>query len=135
MTAADTIAQGREALRRQAWADAYALLSAAQRTAPLEPEDQERLALAAYLVGNDDDSAAAWLGAHQARRAARCAFWQACGLLFRGELAPAMGWIARGRRVLESAPQDCAEQGWLLLLTALAESHSPGGWRRPGTRA
>ena len=30
-----------------------------------------------------------------------------------------MGWIARGRRVLEAAPQDCAEQGWLLLLTAL----------------
>ena len=126
MTAADTLERGREALRRQAWADAYALMSAAQRNAPLEPEDLERLALAAYLVGNDDDCAAAWLGAHQGfarrgevRRAARCAFWQACGLLFRGELAPAMGWIARGRRVLEAAPQDCAERGWLLLLTAL----------------
>jgi DNA-binding CsgD family transcriptional regulator len=126
MTAADFLERGREALRRRAWADAYALMSAAQRNAPLEAEDLERLALAAYLIGNDDDCAAAWLGAHQrfarrgeARRAARCAFWQACGLLFRGELAPAMGWIARGRRVLEAAPQDCAEQGWLLLLTAL----------------
>jgi DNA-binding CsgD family transcriptional regulator len=126
MTAADTLERGREALRRQAWGDAYALMSTAQRTAPFEPEDLERLALAAYLVGNDDACAAAWLGAHQGfarrgemRRAARCAFWQACGLLFRGELAPAMGWIARGRRVLEAAPQDCAERGWLLLLTAL----------------
>jgi DNA-binding CsgD family transcriptional regulator len=126
MTAADTLERGRDALQRQAWADAYALMSVAQRTADLEPEDLERLALAAYLVGNDDDCAAAWLGAHQGfarrgdiRRAARCAFWQACGLLFRGELAPAMGWIARGRRVLEAAPQDCAERGWLVLLTAL----------------
>jgi tetratricopeptide (TPR) repeat protein len=126
MSSADTLERGREALQRQAWADAYALLSAARRTAPLQPEDLERLALAAYLVGDDDDCAAAWLGAYQgfarrgdARRAARCAFWQACGLLFRGELAPALGWIARGRRVLETAPQDCAEQGWLLLLTAL----------------
>jgi DNA-binding CsgD family transcriptional regulator len=126
MTVADTLKRGHEALRRQAWTDAYALLSAAQRNAPLEPEDLERLALVAYLVGNDDACAAAWLGAHQGfarrgevRRAARCAFWQACGLLFRGELAPALGWIARGRRVLEAAPQDCVEQGWLLLLTAL----------------
>jgi DNA-binding CsgD family transcriptional regulator len=30
-----------------------------------------------------------------------------------------MGWIARGRRVLEAAPEDCVEQGWLLVLTAL----------------
>lgn len=113
-------------MQRKAWAEAYALLLAAQREATLEAEDLERLALAAYLVGKDDDSAAAWLSAHQGfarrgevRRAARCAFWQACGLLFRGELAPALGWIARGRRVLEAAPEDCAEQGWLLLLSAL----------------
>jgi DNA-binding CsgD family transcriptional regulator len=126
MSAADTLERGREALRRHAWGEAYALMSAAQRAAPLDPEDLDRLALAAYLVGNDDQCAAAWLGAHQGfarrgdvRRAARCAFWQASGLLFRGELAPAMGWIARGRRVLEAAPRDCAEQGWLLLLTAL----------------
>lgn len=126
MTPVDTLDQGREALQRQAWADAYALMSVAQRATPLGPEDLERLALAAYLVGKDDECAAAWLGAHQGfarqgeiQRAARCAFWQACGLLFRGELAPALGWIARGRRVLEAAPQDCAEHGWLLLLTAL----------------
>jgi DNA-binding CsgD family transcriptional regulator len=126
MTAADTLARGREALRRQAWDEAYTLLLTAQHNAPLEPEDLERLALAAYLVGHDDDCAAAWLGAHQGfagrgdvRQAARCAFWQACGLLFRGELAPAMGWIARGRRVLVVAPSDCAERGWVLLLTAL----------------
>jgi DNA-binding CsgD family transcriptional regulator len=30
-----------------------------------------------------------------------------------------MGWIARGRRVLEAVPEECVEQGWLLVLTAL----------------
>ena len=126
MTTSDALDRGRESFRRQAWADAYAQLSAAHHDASLEPEDLERLALGAYMLGRDDDCAAAWMRAHQAflrrgevRRAARCAFWQACGLLFRGELAPAMGWIARGRRVLEAAPQDCVEQGWLLVLTAL----------------
>ena len=126
MSAADTLERGREALQQQAWADAYALLSAAQRNAPLEPEDLERLALAATWPARTTIARPPGWAPHQGfarrgdvRRAARCAFWQACGLLFRGELAPAMGWIARGRRVLEAAPQDCAERGWLLLLTAL----------------
>jgi DNA-binding CsgD family transcriptional regulator len=30
-----------------------------------------------------------------------------------------MGWIARGRRVLEGVPEDCSEWGWLLVLNAL----------------
>jgi DNA-binding CsgD family transcriptional regulator len=34
-------------------------------------------------------------------------------------MAPAMGWIARGRRVLEESGEACAEEGWLLLLTGL----------------
>ena len=46
--------RGRECFARRAWADAYAQLSAADREAPLEPEDLERLAMAAYLVGADE---------------------------------------------------------------------------------
>ena len=42
-------ARGRECFGRRAWADAFAELSAADRDAPLEPEDVERLAMAAYL--------------------------------------------------------------------------------------
>ena len=52
MTPADSVARGREALRRKAWAEAYALLLAAQREVPLEAEDLGRLALAAYLVAH-----------------------------------------------------------------------------------
>jgi DNA-binding CsgD family transcriptional regulator len=108
------------------WKTEFDILSEANDARALTPEELERLAVATYMVGDDDACAAAWLRAHQEyasagdpQRAARCAFWQACGLLFRGDLAPAQGWIARGRRMLEAAPPDCAEQGWLLVMTAL----------------
>ena len=110
----------------QSWTDRFAQLSAASREREPTVDDLEQLALCAYMLGKDDECADFWMRAHQAalregdqRRAARCAFWQACGLLFRGEMAPAMGWIARGRRVLETAPPDCPEQGWLSVFTAL----------------
>jgi ATP/maltotriose-dependent transcriptional regulator MalT len=43
----------------------------------------------------------------------------AAGLLFRGDMAPAMGWIGRGGRVLEDFEDDCPERAFLLVLTAL----------------
>src|SRR4029450_2991162 len=56
---------GRAAFGRQAWGDAYAQLSAADREAPLELDDLERLAVAAYLVGRDEDSIDIWARAHR----------------------------------------------------------------------
>ena len=108
------------------WGDAFANLSAAHLERQLEVEDLERLAVAAYMVGRDDACEEAWIAAHhawlrrgEAERAARCAFWQALGLFFRGDLAPAMGWIARGGRLLEGSRRDCVEHAWLRMLTAL----------------
>ena len=116
----------RGSVERLKWGDAYAELSAAHGEGRLEAEDLERLAVAAYMVGRGDDCEAAWMGAHhawlragEAERAARCAFWQALGLFFRGDLAPAMGWVARGGRVLEESRRDCVEQAWLWMLSAL----------------
>ena len=88
MTSADARARGRDRFDRRAWADAFAQLSAADREAPLEPEDLERLAMAAYLLGRDEDSADA-LGAcasgapapgrcARAPRAARSGWPSAC---------------------------------------------------------
>ena len=57
MTIADTVDQGRESFGRQAWGNAYDQLSAADHETPLELEDIERLAVAAYLTGRDGDSA------------------------------------------------------------------------------
>ncbi len=108
------------------WADAFDELSAAHREGRLQVEDLERLAVAAYMVGKDDACEQAWTAAHnawlrrgEAERAARCAFWQAIGLLFRGDLAPGMGWVGRGGRLLEDSSHDCVEEAWLRMLTAL----------------
>jgi DNA-binding NarL/FixJ family response regulator len=108
------------------WGDAFADLSAAHREGQLGVEDLERLAVAAYMVGRDDACEEAWTAAHhawlrrgEAEPAARCAFWQALGLFFRGDLAPAMGWVARGGRLLEESRRDCIEHAWLRMLIAL----------------
>jgi len=126
MAAADALAEGRDAFGRQAWAEAYARLSAADRDAALEPGDRECLATAAYLLGKDEASGDAWAQAHQdhlARgnlsRAVRCAFWLAFGLLNRGERARGSGWVARARRLLDEGASDCVEQGYLMLPAAL----------------
>src|SRR5215207_6600417 len=126
MAGADALDQGRRSFARQAWGDAYAQLSAADRQAPLEPEDLERLATAAYLVGRDDDGADVGTRAHheflrrgEVERAVRCAFWLAYGFLERGDQARGGGWLARGRRLLDDAQLDCVEQGYLLFPGAL----------------
>jgi DNA-binding NarL/FixJ family response regulator len=126
MTTADTLDRGRASLERQAWADAFDKLSAADRETPLAPEDLELLAKAAYLVGRDADrdevlarAHREWLRLGRAERAARCAFWLAFGLLNRGELARGGGWLARARRLLDDGQLDCVEQGYLLIPLAL----------------
>jgi DNA-binding CsgD family transcriptional regulator len=126
MPTADNLNLGRDAFCRHAWTDAYVLLSAADRDEPLQPDDLERLATAAYSIGKDAESAEIWTRAHQeflgrgaVARAARCAFWLAFGLMHQGERARAGGWITRARELLDNAGQDCVEQGYLLLPIAL----------------
>ena len=126
MIVADALDRGRAAFGRQAWADAYAQLSAADREAPLGPEDRERLARAADLVGHDAESANAWSRAYQdlvsrgeVERAARCAIWLALKLLNTGETARGRGWLARAAGLLADGTHDCVEQGYLLVPAAL----------------
>ncbi len=131
----DAIAQldrGREAYERRAWADAHEWLSGADRAAPLGPEDLELLARTAYMLGRDDDYVGAlerahraYLDAGQAPRAARLTWWIGHSLLFRGRTGPAMGWFARGERLLARAEGDCVERGYLLIPVLL--QHSLGG--------
>jgi DNA-binding CsgD family transcriptional regulator len=126
MAVADRAELARGSFERRTWGEAFDQLSAAHREGLLEVEDLERLAVAAYMIGRDGECEDAWLAAHHAwlrrgepERAARCAFWQALGLFFRGDLAPAMGWVARGGRLLEDSRRDCVEQAWLRMLRAL----------------
>jgi DNA-binding CsgD family transcriptional regulator len=120
--------RSREAFRRREWGLAYAGLRASDAVLALELDDLERLATAAALTGHEEDSEAAWTRAFReltrrgdARRAARCAFWLAVGLLNRGEAARGEGWLARARRQLEDAPGECAELGYLALPAAISQ--------------
>jgi DNA-binding NarL/FixJ family response regulator len=122
MIPVDALRRGRDSFARSAWADAYAQLATADQETPIEPEDLERLATAAYLVGRDAESERIWVRAHQeflnrsdVERAARCAFWLAFALLNRAEQAHAAGWVARAGRLLDDAQRNCVERGYLLL--------------------
>ena len=126
MTAAGALERGRAAFARQAWAEAYAQLTAADREAALEPEDLERLASAAHLLGRDAECADLWARAHHAflgrgaaPGAARCAFWLGFSSLLAGESAASGGWLARAQRLLDDGRHDCVERGYLLMLQAL----------------
>ncbi len=107
---------------RPDWTGTYASLSAADRTAPLEPGDLERLGIAAFLIGRDGESLEILARAHHAflrrgllPRAVRCAFWLGFEMQQMGDLAQAAGWFGRGRRLLDDSSHDCVERGYLLL--------------------
>jgi tetratricopeptide (TPR) repeat protein len=126
MTEAPALARGRESFQRKAWEDSYRLLKSADDEAPLEPEDLERLAMAANLLGRDEESEGFIARAHQmflargdCEGAARSASWLAFGLLHRGARAPASGWFARAERILDDAHLDCVVRGFLLIPSAI----------------
>jgi hypothetical protein len=85
MTGSGALARGRDAFARESWSETYQALMAADSAAPLEPEDLERLAAAANLVGEDATCIDALTRAHHgfleradpiaaARNAVRLAF-------------------------------------------------------------
>ena len=122
----EALGAGRRSFEQRAWHDAYDNLSAADRAEPLGRDDLERLAIAAFLAGDDQACTALTTRAYRdceqhsdTRRAARCTFWLAFGFLLEGEMAPAGGWVARAQLVLDEHHLDCAERGLLLLPTAL----------------
>ena len=129
MATSDNLNRGRDAFLRHAWTDSCVLLEAAHRDEPLQSDDLERLATAAYRIGKDAQSTEIWTRAHQeflglgaVARAARCAFWLAFGLMDLGEHARAAAWITRARELLQQCGQDCVEQGYLLVPLALHAS-------------
>ena len=108
-----------------AWRDAFTRLSAADAEAPLEPEDLDRLATAAYLTGRDYDAHAAWSRAYHEHadrgdtdRAARSGFWLSTTLMLASETSQSNGWLARTERLLEVRGLDCAERGYLKVVRA-----------------
>jgi len=126
MTATGALARGRDAFEREAWSEAYEQLQAADAVAPLEAEDLERLAAAAFLVGEDAASIDALTRAHHgflersdAIAAARNAVRVAFTMFDRPAVqAQAAGWVARARRLFDECATDCADRGFLLCAEA-----------------
>ena len=126
MAQTPAIVEGREAFARQKWRQAYELLSVADGESPLQPADLERLATAAYLVGEDADAATAWTRVHhdlidegRVERAARWGFWLSLCMLLAGEMAQTTGWLARSQRLLKDREDTGVEQGYGLIVTGL----------------
>jgi DNA-binding NarL/FixJ family response regulator len=124
MRSAVDAARGAFAVR--AWREACDALSAAAEGGPLPAEDFERLAVAAYLVGEDDVCTHAWECAHRTAleasdgaTAARCAVLLSLCLFLKGQMATAGGWLARAERVLADVGLDCAASGYVLILRLL----------------
>ena len=126
MTDTVALARGRAAFEREAWSEAYEQLLAADAKAPLDAEDLERLAAAAFLVGEDAASIDALTRAHHAfldRSDAIAAARNAVRLAFTmfdrpAVQAQAAGWVARARRLFDECATDCAERGFLLCAEA-----------------
>ncbi|MEV5966467.1 LuxR C-terminal-related transcriptional regulator [Kribbella sp. NPDC051952] len=100
-------------MEQRDWPAEYATLTAADRQAPLDPADLDRLAVAAFVLGHDDEVTALRERAHEEHlargdvvRAIRSGFWLGFHLQKQGELARAAGWQTRiGRLVPADNPE------------------------------
>src|SRR5262245_8003114 len=129
----ESLALGRAAFEQRKWSAAYTRLAAADKAFPLEPEDLDRLATAAYLVGDDAASLDArgrayhgFLERGESVRAVRSAFWLVFTIYGKPDFqAQATGWQARARRLLSECAE-CAEQGLLLCGSAFQRARDGG---------
>ncbi len=124
----DHLELGRECYGRRAWGDAYDALLCADQATPLEVDDLDRLATAAYLTGRALEFERIQERLHRVHaesgdraRAARCAFWLAISNLLRGETGQANAWTSRGQRLV--GDDECVEVGYLAVAVAEQQLH------------
>ena len=123
-TPSPDLAHGREAFARRDWPVAFQLLRGVD---PLGPKDTMALGTSAFLAGEADAAVRAWQRGYQERvgagdplGAVDFAFRIGTVLGVRGEWAVAAGWSARGQRILETAPEDVVQRGYLLVSECFA---------------
>lgn len=116
---ADQSAQAAIAFNDGAWATVYRLLADGTE-GDLSTADLDRLAVAAYLLGRDEDAVGAWergyrrhLDADDRPEAARCAFWAALCSMLQGQMAHAGGWLNRAGATIDGL--DCPAAGYILM--------------------
>ena len=126
MTDVRTLERARDSFEQRSWGESYRLFEAIDREIPLAPEDLERLATAAYLIGREEESEAFRERAHRMfldrgdrEGAARSACSLAAELRMRGAMAPASGWYSRAQHILDEAGVECVVHGYLLIAPAV----------------
>ncbi|HET9546854.1 MAG TPA: LuxR C-terminal-related transcriptional regulator [Desertimonas sp.] len=131
MTTDAAVDRARDLFEQRSWGEAYAALRAADSTRQLASADVERLAVAAYLTGRDDEACDTWARAHRqylrdedGLGAVRCAYWLGCVLILRGQMAPAHGWVARIKHLVEQSPCGPVAAGYLDLAAGLVTMFS-----------
>jgi DNA-binding NarL/FixJ family response regulator len=127
----DRLTVARTAFAARDWTGARDGFVAARDDLPLDADDLNALAEAAWWLGLMDESLAAREAAYERylersdnRRAAMRAFDIAYAYFLRGDETVGGGWVNRAQRLVENEP-DCAEQGYLLYFTV--ETSLDGG--------
>jgi class 3 adenylate cyclase len=103
--------RAREAAGRDAWEQAYDLLTESDRSEQLDPEALTLLANAAYITARAEEAIATWERVHAGhlqagdREAAAGAAAQISGLMLEaGLFGPSRGWIRRAEALIEDLP-------------------------------
>lgn len=125
MSAAE-LDRAQEAYAELGWARAHGCFAAADRAGDLGPDDLDRFARTAFLIGRDEEGVgllerayAAHLADSSPEAAAETAFWAALNLVHRGEMARAGGWLSRARERAPADGPECAATGLVMIPGAL----------------
>jgi len=119
MGVVDDLRQARETFERGDWITAFEAWSDVDPE-DLGPDDLDRLATAAFLLGKDDDCVSAlqkafdtYVARGQLAAAVRCAFWLSMIFMSNEDMALSAGWTARADRLLDDLDDDVVERGYV----------------------
>ncbi|MGD2044830.1 MAG: LuxR C-terminal-related transcriptional regulator [Gemmatimonadota bacterium] len=117
----DLLEAARLAAERRSWREAHTSLVAARKRGKIPPDDLWRLALASYLLGEEQDfmdvmqeGYQAFLDRGDVLEAVRGAFWLGQHLASRGDIGRASGWFGRAARLVADHEAEGAARGYVL---------------------
>jgi class 3 adenylate cyclase len=124
-SAIEPLGAGRDAIDRHSWREAFDLLTEADASGLLEPQDLESLGEAAWWTGRLDDcidarqrAYSAYVESGNGRHAAMIALSVAKDYFAKQASAVGTAWLNRGQRLLEHEPES-VEHGYLERMRAV----------------
>jgi class 3 adenylate cyclase len=133
-TVGDRLTEGRNALRRYAWLEAFELLRSPEIADRLTAEDLEGLGEASWWVARIDDAInarerafSAYLAAGNSRQAALVAIAVAKDYFAKQASSTGMAWVKRAEKLLVDEP-DCIEHGWMTRMHAVIAQEAAGDY-------